>query len=540
MRPQPEGGRRFARRASRIAVLALVILAMHRCTGGRAPSSASRPRLIVQVTCDQLRGDLLEKYASALTGGFARVRRQGTVFTRATIEHAPSNSYPGHVTLATGVHPRKHGIVDNVWLDTSGEPRFVGGVEDPDHPIVGFEKLTGASPKFLEVTGLADWVLAADPDARFAAVSTGEYASLLQAGKARGAVFWFSAEATQYVTSTYYSSAYPGWVSRFNADVVPAALANRFWESSVPDRFRALAEPDAQPWENDGMHTAFPHRYADEVPDPAVKPAAQWLLDTPVIDETTLALAAAAVRNLDLGQRGAVDYLSIVLSATDSVGHHYGPSSLEQLDVILSLDRALADFFAFLDRTVGRDRWWVAITADHGASEVPEDGARGIRVTEPMVSDLLQRAGRAAGAGPRDTAVSRVIESVRAAPYVGAVMQIADLASSQPGDDPFLRFYRNAYFPGRTPIYPLVSERDRPLCAYGLVVRLAENAVPYFAPSIHGTPYFYDRHVTMMFMGPGVPVQRSEAETHTVDVAPTLSALAHIQTPSDLDGRALF
>lgn len=533
-------GVRRATGARRVAFLAVVVLATLRCAGNRAPSSASRPRLIVQVTCDQLRGDLLEKYASALTGGFARVRRQGTVFTRATIEHAPSNSYPGHVTLATGVHPRKHGIVDNDWLDTSGEPRFVGGVEDPDHPIVGFEKLTGASPKFLKVTGLADWALATDPDARFAAVSTGEYASLLQAGKARGAVFWFSADAAEYVTSTYYGSTYPDWVSRFNADIVPAALAKRFWELSVPERFRALAEPDAQPWENDGVHTAFPHRYADEVSDPAVKPVAEWLLDTPVIDETTLALAAQAVRNLNLGQRDAVDYLSIVLSATDSVGHHYGPSSLEQLDVILALDRALAEFFDFLDGTVGRDRWWVAITADHGASEVPEDGARGIRVTEPMVSDLLQSADRAAKAGPRDTAVARVIETVRAAPFVGAVMRTTDLASDRPSDDSFLRFYRNAYFPGRIPIYPLVSDRDRPLCAYGLVARLAENAVPYFAPSNHGTPYFYDRHVTMIFMGPGVPVQRSEAEAHTVDVAPTLSALAHIQAPADLDGRALF
>jgi arylsulfatase A-like enzyme len=509
------------------------------CAGALHRPAAPPPKLIVQIACDQLRGDLLEKYGQALTGGFARVRASGSVYTHATVDHAPSNSYPGHETLGTGVHPRKHGIVDNDWLDTSGQPFLTGGVDDPGHPIVGFEKLTGVSPRYLQVTGLADWVLEADPRARFAAVSTGEYASLLQSGRARGDVYWFSADANQYVTSTYYRDRYPDWVEAFNQGPLRRSLATTEWQLSVPERFRALAEPDRQAWENDGVHTTFPHRYAEEVTGPGGKSPAEWLADSPVIDEATLALASEAVRNLELGQRDSLDYLAIVLSATESVGHHYGPSSLEQMDVIVRLDRALGRFFDQLDRVVGRDRWVVAVTADHGASEVPEDGERGIRVTEPMISKLLLDAEQAAAAGSRETASDRVLPVVAAAPYVGSVIRTSELASSEASSDPFLHYYRNSYFPHRTPIYPLVADQGRPLCVYGLVVRLAPNAVPYFAPSNHGTPYDYDRSVTMMFMGPGVPARRVNEEVHTTDVAPTLAALAGIPTAPNLDGRVI-
>ena len=56
----------------------------------------------------------------------------------------------------------------------------------------------------------------------------------------------------------------------------------------------------------------------------------------------------------------------------------------------------------------------------------------------------------------------------------------------------------------------------------------------------HGTPYHYDRTVPMIFLGAGVEAGVSYGPAATVDLAPTLAALAGIQTPDDLDGRALL
>ena len=56
----------------------------------------------------------------------------------------------------------------------------------------------------------------------------------------------------------------------------------------------------------------------------------------------------------------------------------------------------------------------------------------------------------------------------------------------------------------------------------------------------HGTPYYYDRHVPLVFFGPGVDPGISVEPVRSVDIAPTLAALADIETPSDLDGQPLF
>ena len=74
-------------------------------------------------------------------------------------------------------------------------------------------------------------------------------------------------------------------------------------------------------------------------------------------DEATFLLARRAAEELRLGREDHVDFLSISLSQTDAIGHNWGPLSLEQLDNLLRLDRALGEFMSWLDEFVGRDRW---------------------------------------------------------------------------------------------------------------------------------------------------------------------------------------
>ena len=58
-------------------------------------------------------------------------------------------------------------------------------------------------------------------------------------------------------------------------------------------------------------------------------------------------------------------------------------------------------------------------------------------------------------------------------------------------------------------------------------------------PASHGSPYYYDRHVPIIFMGGGLSSGISDERASTVDMAPTLAWLAGIEVPSDLDGRIL-
>ena len=513
-----------------------------------AGPSVARPKLILTITIDQFRGDLIERYDAAFTGGFRRLIDRGFRFTRATVDHAPTNSYPGHVSIATGAFPARHGIVDNSWVEAlDGRLSMISGASDAKEKVVGFPEQPGVSPSRLMVTGIADWILQNDKNAEVVNISSNEYGSLLHAGRTRGHTYWFSPAAGRYVTSTYYRPDYPAWLENFNQETMPKFLGRKAWESEVPERYKGLALADKTPYEFDNVNIAFPHRFDSEVPkqraaDPEA--LADWFYFTPFTDEAAIELTKVAVSELKLGQRNSTDYLSLTLGSTDSIGHRFGPLSLEQLDNLLRLDRHLGEFFKHLDKAVGAKNYIVAVTGDHGSSDIPEHGTatgrKGHRVTVEDMEGLLKEVGDHAAASAGATPEKMREDAIAIAEkysFVGDVIANDELA--KPSEDLFLRLYRNSYFPGRTPIYPIVSSQNRPLVIYGLRVRLAENAVPHFAPSNHGTPYFYDRHVGMIFMGGAIRPGKSVAAARTVDVAPTLAALGNIRVPIEIDGRSL-
>ena len=74
------------------------------------------PKLILQITVDQLRGDLPERFLDQMgAGGFRYLLEQGVVFKDAHHAHSNTETIVGHATLATGAHPAAHGMVANVW-----------------------------------------------------------------------------------------------------------------------------------------------------------------------------------------------------------------------------------------------------------------------------------------------------------------------------------------------------------------------------------------------------------------------------------------
>jgi predicted AlkP superfamily pyrophosphatase or phosphodiesterase len=86
-----------------------------------APSAEPEPpdiRLVLQITVDGLRGDLLDRYREGLgEGGFKTLIDRGAHYTNAHFQHANTETIVGHATLATGASPSLHGMVGNVWFD---------------------------------------------------------------------------------------------------------------------------------------------------------------------------------------------------------------------------------------------------------------------------------------------------------------------------------------------------------------------------------------------------------------------------------------
>jgi predicted AlkP superfamily pyrophosphatase or phosphodiesterase len=94
------------------------------------------PKLVLQITVDQLRGDLHRRYLQKMgTGGFRYLLENGIVYEDAHHAHSNTETIVGHATLATGAHPSAHGLIGNVWLDrASGELTY--NIEDARYPLL--------------------------------------------------------------------------------------------------------------------------------------------------------------------------------------------------------------------------------------------------------------------------------------------------------------------------------------------------------------------------------------------------------------------
>jgi len=502
--------------------------------GGAASTSAARPRLAVMIVVDQFREPYLDYYGGLFSGGFRRLLDQGRLYTRATHDHAITETAVGHATLATGVFPMHHGIVANEWAERTANGLVeVSNVGDSTVKIVGYPTFAGVSPHYMMRTGLADWIAAADPRSQVASVSAKDRGAVLPAAHAKGQVYWFEPRAGRFVTSTYYRDTYPAWADDFTARVMPRYAHDSVWQSTIPPAGLALASADSVPWEGDGVHTAFPHRFVDEG-----RPGQfwGWFGATPMLDAATLDYAKTMLSSLGLGRDDAPDFLNVSLSQTDRIGHAYGPLSREELDNLLRLDRELGDFFEFLDRTVGAGRWVVGLSADHGSLVAPETPWPGERPGRRGTNDekaMLRTIHDSAAAHANDPATpARTAAALRALPFVADAYTHAQLRSPKRGApaDSFAVLVRRGLYPGR-----FAGE----FSPYGVELRQVEGWLGSVRGTGHGTPYWYDRHVPLLFMGPSFSAGRDTTRAATVDFAPTIARAMRVRMPRDLDGHAL-
>jgi hypothetical protein len=360
------------------------------------------------------------------------------------------------------------------------------------------------------------------------------------AGKTRGHVYWITENEGRFVTSSFYATGYPAWVERINRDKMPSIFGDSIWDQTVPEGARVMSRADTADYEGDGVHTAFPHRFLEETRDPD-RPGAlnRWAYGQPYPDKALGVFAMEAIQSLGLGQDAVTDYLSLSFSQTDAVGHEYGPLGREQLANLLHLDQVLGELMVFLDQEVGEGRWVMALSGDHGALTIPEylveQGEEASRATSEDFALLRQtfQAFREREGDPQEVADS-LAAALERLPFVADALSVLELTTPPPADS-FVVLMRNSYHPDRW-VGGSGSQGS------GVVFRFVEGYYPSTSArgTGHGTPYYYDRHVPLIFYGTGVKAGVSHDPVRTVDIAPTLAGLAGIETPSDLDGQPLL
>jgi predicted AlkP superfamily pyrophosphatase or phosphodiesterase len=536
-----------------------------------------KPRLILQITVDQLRGDLPTRYYDNLgDGGLRYLVDQGIHFVDAHHCHANTETIVGHATLATGAHPSAHGMVGNVWYDKVLQ-REVYNIEDADSPLLdegaGIDADTeidptqkaagtdGRSPSTFLVTTFSDELRAKNAgQSKVFSVSVKDRGAVSLAGQT-GKAFWFSKSNNRFVTSTYYYDAYPDWVNAWNDQRLAYAYARTDWELLHPSETYLFADRDDQKWETNlggftgGFGITFPHAY-----DTPLNPLfSTFLTISPAGDELTTDFAKALINAEQLGQDSVPDYLAISYSSTDYVGHIFGPSSLESEDTIYRLDRTLADLFAFIDDRIGLDQTLIVLSGDHGASEAPGYlESVGIRTdyvspdtwdTTAPIARLKKRFGikgelLAGYSHPYLNIAPEVLENPEidiaeletaiaeelvAYPDVAYAIPSTAVATNQLPDTAIMNLIRNNYHPARSGNIYVVFQPGWFINDFdGLSVT-----------STHGSPWRSDTHVPIIFAGYGLERQKVARRICTTAIASTLSAVIGTARPNGATGVVL-
>jgi len=533
-------------------------------------SDPPRVRLVLQITVDQLRGDLLDRYGHRFgDDGFRRLLDSGVVYTDAHYSHANTETIVGHTTLATGTTPSQHGMIGNVWYDRSAG-RVVYNIEDAEHDLVG-EIVGGSSPLFgpatvahskgrspmaiLASTFTDELSKATNGRSRVFSVALKDRAAVPMAGKS-GKAIWYSNGSGRFVSSAYYFDQAPSWLVEFNTGRSAARFADSQWELLEPKTSYLFGQHDDRPFESMmGLFgRTFPHAFGS-VTDPSL---AARVACSPAGDEMVAELATLIVDKQQLGQREVVDYLAVGFSATDYIGHTFGPSSLEAEDNILQLDRTLAGLLDHIDEKVGLSATLVVLSADHGVSGAPEAlRAQGIDA-QRLSADALEGTELRARIAQRFGSGDLVVGFIH--PYVhlnrkriaAAGLELADAQRFAAGELALVEGVERAVAAADmnhatdAPLpLRLVADNHHEIRSGDVYVVPRAHWLPYSGTRMraltatHGSPWPYDRHVPIVFSGPGIEPARIARPVEPKDIAPTLSAYLAVEAPSKTTGNVL-
>ena len=517
-------------------------------TGG-----VERPKLVVGIVIDQMRWDYLYRYQQRYTdGGFKRLLNEGYSCENTVIPYVPSVTAIGHTSIYTGSVPSIHGIAGNNFV-VDGKKVYC--TDDNTVKPVGTTSEAGLmSPRNLWVTTIGDEMkIASNGRAKVVGVALKDRASILPAGHNPNGAFWFDDVTGHFITSSYYMDKLPQWVEAFNNKQLAKQYLSEKWNTLYPKNTYIESTSDKNEYEADvrpGVEATLPLN----LPALYKKYGYGVIRNTPFGNALTFDMAKAALDGEQLGADAETDLLTVSCSSTDYIGHQVGTHAIETEDTYLRLDKAIADFLSYLDAKVGKGNYLVFLSADHGAM----NNAR-------FLQDRRIPAGNW-----DDKAVAKQLNQVLSKTYanVGDIVKTVmnyqvffnhDVINQHQLDfDKIKQTVLNVLKEDANVLYAcdmqkVMTESIPEVVKYRIingynrersgdvVVLLKPN---YYAHGMKGTDHGawnpYDTHIPLVFMGWGIKHGATTKPTYMTDIAPTIAALLHVQTPNGTVGQPIF
>ncbi len=512
------------------ALLAIIVLFIG--TGAAVPPK--KPKLVLTVVIDQFRYDYLTRFRSEYKGGLARLLDHGAVFTSAFYEHFPPVTAIGHSTVLSGATPALSGIVGNEWIDRESGKQITS-VTDDATKLLGGGPEKGASPWRLLVSTVGDQLkMANNGQTKVVGVSIKDRSAILPAGHMADGAYWFDPTSGNFVSSDYYFPAMPGWATKYNTSRAVDKYLGRDW----------------LPFDAKSGTAGY-----KKLPAQADKKFYDALERTPYGNEIIEQFAEAALEGEQLGRHASTDVLTVSFSSNDRIGHIVGPDDPQVRDIAIQTDRIIGRLIQFAESKAGAGNVLVVLTADHGVSPVPAVSEKRHMPGGALSPDIITTKLRSAlsakygdGAWIQSKGGLEIIyldrklmadkklneadvqntaaDALRTIPHIARVYTRSQLMHGGTLDDMVDRRIRRGFNAERSADLFVVTEPF-------WLIQKSETGTS------HTSPYNYDTHVPVIFMGPGIKPGRYNGKIEVNDIAPTLANMLDVETPSGSVGRVL-
>ena len=318
-------------------------------TTGEAQSLPAVPRLVVNITIDQLRTDYMEAFSPLYgSGGFKKLFENSRVYTQAQYPSSRLDRASAVATVSTGATPYDNGIVGIQWLDRE-TLRPVMAVDDND--CEGVMTLDKYSPRRLAVSTIGDELKVATSGKSivYAIAPFGEEA-LFGAGHAADGAFWIDNASGQWSSTSYYGQ-YPDWALRYDvSDRLSGRISDLSWTpiSPIVENFNFFISPQ----ESKG----FTHKFTGD------RKIYEFKTSAYVNDEVNR-FAKHCLDHTELGEDLVTDFLSLTYYAGTFDHKPVAEVPVELQDTYVRLDLELAELITMLEKKVGAGRFLLVVTS---------------------------------------------------------------------------------------------------------------------------------------------------------------------------------
>ncbi len=531
-------------------LLVLFVFISFYATAQKNDKTVKRPKLMVGLVIDQMRYDFLYRFYERYSDdGFKRLINNGHSCENMFINYLPSYTAPGHTCIYTGSVPALHGIASNEWIDklTGNE---VYCTDDASVKAVGGTLRAGKmSPRNLWTNTITDELrLATNFKSKTIAISVKDRASILPGGHTANAAYWMDDSNGVFMTSTYYMNELPTWVDDFNAKDFTKQFMNQNWNPLFPVETYTQSTSDNNVYEGKFTNettSSFPHQTSNlKLSD---------IKKTPYGNTIVFDFAKEAIQQEKLGQGAATDFLAISCSSTDYIGHQFGPNSIEIEDTYLRLDKDIADFLEYLDKTIGEGNYTIFLTADHGVAhnpqflldnKIPAGFSYSTKLKDELniymnqrfkSNNLIRKVGEnfvwinhtAADSMKLDEGIIKkeIIKILNIHPEIQFAIDMETIQTSLL-PQPLKEMAINGYNSKRSGEILLLLNPGW-FDAYAVT------------GTTHGTWNPYDTHIPMLWYGWGIKKGSTERTVHMTDIAATIASLLHIQMPNGCIGECI-